>query len=342
MNEFNSEFLLNLLDSFAPSGYEDSVRNIIAKTILPYVTSLKIDGIGNLIATIGNEKVLLITAHMDEVGFMISGIREDGKLRFNQVGGVSPANLPSKRVLIGENSVLGVIGSTPVHLNKNKENKIQYSDLMIDIGAENKEEAEKVVSIGDFVCFETKSDFNPYNQTVTGKALDNRLGCYILTELITSETLKNGTFVFTVQEETGLRGATAILENNRFPVGIALDTTTANDLPGISPENSVCCLGKGAVISFADGATVYNRDKIRALTKRLDEKKIPWQTKTKRTGGNEASAIEKRGQGAYAISVSTPCRYIHGPLGMVRLNDLKATMDAVAEIVGILEEEKDA
>lgn len=342
MNELNVAFLLNLMDSFSPSGNEDAVRALIAQTIRPYVSSLKIDGIGNLIATVGNERELLICAHMDEVGFMITGIRSDGKLFFNQVGGVSPENLPSKRVMIGENRVLGVICATPVHLNKGNDNKTKYSDLVIDVGAESKADAERVISVGDFICFDTKSFYHEANKTVTGKALDNRLGCYVLTELITSGALKNGTFVFTVQEETGLRGATTILENSFFPVGIALDTTTANDLPGIKPENSVCRLGKGAVVSYADGATVYDRNKIRMLTKRLDERSIPWQTKTKRTGGNEASAIEKRGKGSFAISVSTPCRYIHGPLGMVRLADLKATMDAVIEIARFLKEEKDA
>lgn len=326
-------YLARLTDAFGPSGAEDDVRDLIVQRIMPFVDTLKIDGIGNLIATKGDPDSILITAHMDEVGFMITGIREDGTLRFSQVGGVDPKHLSSKRVLIGKNRIQGVIGAKPIHLNKEKTADITYRDLYIQIGAVDRAEALQFVSVGDFAVFDTKLDYSDKTECVTAKALDNRLGCYILSELICSESLSDGTFVFTVQEESGLRGAQTYLNVVKARVGIALDTTTSNDLPKVSLQKRVSSLGNGAVISFADGATVYRRNTVRALMDHLKEKQIPCQTKTKRTGGNEASAIEKIGFGAEAISISVPCRYIHASVGLARLSDVEQTLKAVRETV---------
>ncbi|MBR7165624.1 MAG: M42 family peptidase [Clostridia bacterium] len=332
---FDFDFYRSLSEAFGPTGFEDEVRDLIIDFIRPHVDQLKIDGIGNLIAIKGNPEACLITAHMDEVGFMITEIPDNGTLRFRPVGGVDPEKLPSKTVYVGKMRLPAVIGAKPIHLTKgSKQPTVTFSDLYLDLGFQNAAEAQNLVSVGDWATFTTPCCMQ--RETLFGKAHDNRIGCYILAQIIKEGLLTDGTFVFTVQEECGLRGAATILGLNRFKFGIALDTTTANDLPGVPLHKTVCQLGKGPVISFADGATLYRRDTVRAIFEHLKACNIPAQTKTKRTGGNEASAIDKIGFGSEAISVSTPCRYIHGPIGLFCVKDMIDTLLAVVEIVKFL------
>ncbi len=327
-----------LSEAFGPSGSEKEVRDLLREHLIGCVDSLSVDKMGNLIATKGKADRILILSHMDEVGFMITGIREDGTLSFLPVGGIDPRYLPSKCVKIGDGRISGIIGATPIHLNRDKTNQVTWDDLYLEIGVDSKPDAEKLVAVGDFAVFDTKFQAFDHNRMFLGKALDNRIGCAILCAMLQENVILDGTFVFTVMEETGLRGATAFLNDHRFSVGIALDTTTANDLPSILPPHQVCRFGKGGVISFADGATVYERDLVRGIINRLTEKNIRCQTKTKRTGGNEASALEKVGYGTKAISLSTPCRYIHGVCGKVLLRDILETQKALSEIVSFLNE----
>ena len=332
---YNNSFLSlleYLSNAFGPSGCESEVRDFIVDCIKDHVDTLIKDPMGNLIATKGKADEVVIFAHMDEVGFMITGYRGDGSLTFSPIGGMTPENLASKRVVIGKNKIIGAIGIKPVHLKKQGDGKTEWNDLYLQIGAKNEEEAKQLVSIGDVAVFNTKFAAISEN-AFTGKALDNRIGCAILCHFIREGQLQNGTFVFSVQEETGLRGATAFLNKTPFSYGIALDTTTANDLPGIKLPHNVCYAGKGGVISFADGATIYRKALIQELFETLKEKGIPCQTKSRRTGGNEASALEKIGMGAEAISLSTPCRYIHGPIGKVLFTDITATADALLAII---------
>jgi len=330
MNEREYTFLKSLSEAFGPSGEEDAVRDLIFQEIRPYADQIRIDSMGNLVAIKGKADFLLICAHMDEVGFMITQIREDGMLRFSPIGGVDPKYLSSKRVRIGTNRIPGVISAIPVHLNKEKNGKSSYSNLLIDIGARTKQEAESHISIGDCAVFDTKFSYlDPTHYTLKGKALDNRIGCFLLCKLIADPEIQNGTFVFTVQEETGLRGAAAFLGNNPFEYSIALDTTTANDLPSVKKHQMVCQLHFGAVISLADGATIYRRSLVTSLFEYLTKMQIPHQTKSKRTGGNEASAMQKAGLGSQAISISVPCRYIHGPVGCVCVDDIEKSYFAL-------------
>ncbi len=336
MAKLDLSFLSDLSNAFAPSGLEGDVRDLIIDRIKPHVDTLKIDGIGNLIATKGDGSRIVVMAHMDEVGFMITDIRDDGTLSFLPVGGIDPKHLAAKQVVIGKEKIQGVIGCTPVHLTKKEKKAFEYKNLYIQIGADSKKEAQSLVCIGDYALFDTAFSHSEQEDIVFGKALDNRAGCFLLAELIAMPEIADATFVFTVQEETGLRGAATFLQTHAFPYGIALDTTTANDLPGVLPKNQISHLGGGPVISYADQATIYNRDLIRSIFRLLNEKGISCQTKTKRTGGNEASAIEKVGVGSRAISVSVPCRYIHGPMGLMKTDDLIATKSAVVEILSFL------
>ncbi len=339
MKKSDIALLEALTMEFGPSGFEDSVRDWIRSEIEPYVDSITVDPMGNLIATKGNTANVAISAHMDEVGLMITGIEANGKLLFSPIGGISPEVLPAKQVRFVNPEIYGVIGSKPIHLKQNKEEKLSFSDLYIDIGTDSKEESEKLIHIGDPAVFVTEFHIQKNTMTLSAKALDNRLGCFLLIHAIQNDLISNAVFLFTVQEETGLRGAKSWIDSHAVEYGIALDTTTANDLPGIPPHKRIASIGKGGVISFADGATVYRRDYIRKIFNRLAEKKIPAQTKTRRTGGNEASAFEKNGIGATAISLSVPCRYIHGPVGIAFIRDIERTEEALIEIIRLIEEE---
>ncbi len=330
MKETDFEFIKLLSEAFGPSGCEVSVREIIAERIKPYVSSLVVDKLGNMIAEKGDGGNTVISAHMDEVGFMVTGISDSGLLRFSQVGGITPNSLPSKRVFFPERGCFGVIGSKPIHLNKENENKVSYSDLYIDIGAENKSEAESMISLGDLAVFTTKTEKLPTEKNYfKGKAFDDRLGCFLLCKLIQNPDIRNCTFVFTVQEETGLLGASAFALRKSFEFGIAVDVTTPNDLPGISGPKTVCKLNHGPVISFADGRCVYRQSLISSVFSLLEENGILCQTKSIRAGGNEASVFKNVGGSMKTISISVPCRYIHGPVGVFCEDDLMETERAL-------------
>lgn len=331
-------FLKQLTECFGPSGAESAVRDLIADRIKPYVSSLKIDALGNLIATKGNGGNLVLSAHMDEVAFTVTGFEPDGTLRFSQVGGITPAHLPSKRVYFAERGVFGIIGAKPIHMNKKQDSSITYNDLYIDIGTSSDEESGQILQKGDLAIFDTKTErMDSENPAISGKAIDDRLGCYLLCELICDSAVQNCTFVFSVQEEVGLIGAASFASNHSYDYGIALDVTTPNDLPKVEGPAKVCALGNGPVISFADGRCVYDSALISAVFKLLQTNGIPCQTKALCAGGNEASSFQNEGSGMNAISVSTPCRYIHGPVGIVWESDIENTKKAIQLIIATIQ-----
>ncbi len=330
MKENDFAFIKALSEAFGPSGCENAVRNLIIEEITPHVSSLAIDKLGNLIAEKGCGGNVVISAHMDEVGFMVTGISDDGTLRFSQVGGISTGFLPSKRVIFPEKNCIGVIGAKPIHLNKEKNRSKEYDELYIDIGAESKEEAKSTISLGDLAVFSTKTEKTSGSKcNISGKAMDDRLGCYLLCKLIENSDITDGTFVFTVQEETGLLGAMTFAKSHSFEYGIALDVTTPNDIPGITGPNTVCRIGCGPVISFADGRCNYDQKLVSKIFSLLNKNNISCQTKAMRTGGNEAYAFKNEGSGMKSLSISVPCRYIHGPIGMFSEADLAETEKAL-------------
>ena len=328
MDKTNFSFLKTLTEAPAPSGYEDAVREIIIEKIKDHVDSLSVDKLGNLIAVMGTGSDFVISAHMDEVGFMATKICDDGSIKFSPIGGISAENLPSKRVFFPKSNTFGVIGAKPVHLNRNKKEKVTFSDLYIDVGTETKSETEDIVSLGDFAVFDTKTELVTKN-TIKGKAIDDRLGCFLLCNLITNGKVNNCTVLCSVQEETGLAGASAFANKYHFPYAIALDVTTPNDLPSVSSPETVCKIGGGPVISFADRRCIYDNKLISDVFSLLNENGILCQTKTLRAGGNEAGAFQQDGLGMKAISISIPCRFIHGPVGIFSTFDLQETERAV-------------
>ena len=337
---FDYELYRRLSETFGPSGYEDDVRDLICKEISPYVDELYADPMGNLIAVKGPSPKILFDAHMDEVGFMITGILDDGTLRFSQIGSVTPGTLPGKRVLVGKGLVPGVINATPTHLVNKDTNDISYDVLRINIGAETKSEAESIVSVGDGAIFDTHCNYlGVENNAIESRNADDRLGCYLLIQLIKNKKVKNAVFVFSVQEETGDRGAAAAAEEINYLYAIAVDTTSAANVPGNKAEDQVCAINNGGVLSFIDKMTTYDNEWIAKIFEHIQSKCIPIQTKGRNCGGTNASAYQKAGTGHKSLSLSTPALFIHGPLSMVTLDDIDNMEKALLEIYSFLTKE---
>ncbi len=313
------------------SGDEGRVREYIISKIKDKC-EYTVDPMGNLLAFKRGKKEpknkVMLSAHMDEVGFIVTYICDNGFLKFTNVGGIDPKIAVGRAVRVGENGVNGVIGNKAVHLCRGEEeNTVPKLDkLYIDIGAKDKEEAEKYVSVGDSVHF--ISDFAEFGEDkIKAKAIDDRFGCAIMLKMIESELEYDTHFAFLVQEEVGCRGAGAAVFSIRPDYAIVLEATTASDISGVSDEDRVCVQGKGAVVSFMDRSTVYNRDLFKGAFALAKEKNIPIQTKTTVAGGNDAGAIHKACSGVYTIAVSLPCRYIHSGTSVGDKKDMKACYD---------------
>lgn len=311
------------------SGDEGKVRDYITTQIKDYC-EYSVDNMGSIIAYKKGKKAptqkISINAHMDEVGFIVTGITDDGYLRFTSVGGIDSRVCLDRIVTVGKKAVKGVIGDKAFHLlsSDEKDSCPNFEDLLIDIGATSKDKAEKYVSLGDFAYFD--SDYIELgNGYIKAKALDDRIGCMLMIELIKSELEYDTTFCFNVQEEVGLRGSKCTSFAVDADIAIVLESTTAADLDGVSGANRVCVLGDGPVISFMDNRTIYDRKLFELGFAVANENNIPAQTKTAVAGGNDAGAIQTSGDGARVMAISLPTRYIHSGASVVKASDIDET-----------------
>ena len=308
------------------SGSEDEIRNYILERIMPCADELRTDPMGNLMVfrrgAVTPDRTVMLAAHMDEVGLIVTDVTEDGYLRFDTVGGIDRRVLPGKPVLVGDGRVPGVIGSKAIHLTTAEERKTlpAIKDMYIDIGAADREEALISAALGDPVVFD--SAFVPFGDGfVKAKAIDDRAGCSTMLELMESELPCDCWFAFTVQEEVGCRGAGTAARSIRPDVALILEGTTAADVPGAEGADRVCCLGAGVVLPFMDRGTIYDRDLYRTLSRLAEENGIPWQTKTRVAGGTDASAIQRSSGGVRTAALSVPVRNIHSPAGVAKLSE---------------------
>lgn len=309
------------------SGDEKNVREYIKSQINNASTT---DNLGSLIVKKGDTSVS-VNAHMDEVGFIITGITDDGYLRFDAVGGIDP-RVCLDRVVATENGIKGVIGDKAFHLLSSDERTKcpKLDSLLIDIGATSKEEAEKVVSLGDYAYFE--SDYIEFGDGfIKAKALDDRIGCMLMIELINEGF--NGTYCFNVQEEVGLRGAKCTAEASKPKIAIVLESTTAADLDGVTGADRVCVLGNGPVVSFMDGRTIYDKELYNLAMNTAKEIGIPVQTKTAIAGGNDAGSIQTASGGTRVLAISLPTRYIHSGASVVKKTDIEHTRTLLKELL---------
>lgn len=330
--------LKTLCELNGTSGREEAVRDFLISK-LPKDVSYTVDALGNLIvekqgAQRAKNKVML-ASHMDEVGLIITYITEDGFLRFAPVGGLDARVLFGKTVKVGEQGISGVIGGKAIHqLTKNEKNSVpDTEDMLIDIGAASKAEAETLVSLGDNAYFD--SEYTEFGDGfIKAKAIDDRAGNLVMLEMLGQDLPYDMTFCFTVQEEIGTRGAAAVTDTVAPDYAIVIESTTAADLPDIGGYRQVCKVGGGAVVGFMDRATVYDKSLFDLSFKLAKENGIPCQTKTMVAGGNDAGAIHKAAGGVKTIAVSVPCRYIHSASCVAKKEDI----DSVARLTRILAE----
>ncbi len=330
-------YLKELSELDGVSGNEGTVRDFIMNQIKDKVDEVRIDVLGNLIAfkkgTKSNRKILL-AAHMDEVGFMVTNIEDDGTLSFAPVGGVEPQVVVGKKVRI-EGKVNGVIGYKAIHLQKKDQLLAppSYEQLRIYIGAKSKEEASKLVKIGDYVAFATK--YVQENHRATGKAFDDRAGCSILMDIIDKEERYEDDvyFAFLVQEETGLRGSAVVVEQIFPDIAIVLEGTTAGDDPELPSHQWATHLGDGPAITFMHRGYVVNKriyESILAIARKYG---IRHQEKRRTAGGTDAARFATTAPGVAAGVVSVPARYIHSPVSMIDLNDYENTVLLIHKIL---------
>ena len=325
--------LKTLCDMNGTSGDEKLVRRAVMEEAKKYTDDVKIDRMGNVIArkkgTDGqNRPLLLFSAHMDEVGFIITGATEEGLLTFKPVGGIDPRVCVSKHVKIGDEGLDGVIGSMAIHL-QTKEMRarvLHFDELYIDIGAKSKEEALGKVSPATYAYF--SSEFVPFGQGyVTAKALDDRAGCYNLLRILQGSYACDIVCAFVVQEEVGCRGALGAGFAIQPDIVINLECTASGDMCNVPETRKILNCGKGVSISFMDSASIADRKLYNTMMTLADEKGIPHQPKRGTTGGNDAGAYQRAGKGAKTCVLSVPCRYIHGPSSVCALSDIDAQCD---------------
>ncbi len=323
------------------SGDEESVRNIILDEIRPYADEIKIDPLGSILVHKRGKKRaksrLMLSAHMDEVGLMVTDITTEGYLKFDEVGGIDRRVIYGKNVSVG-GKINGVVGLKPVHLTKGDEGTAvpEYSDMYIDIGAASKEEARKYVSLGDSVYFD--SVFTQTERMIQSKAIDDRFGCLVLIQLIKSDLEYDADFAFVVQEEIGLHGATAAAYTLDPEFALVVETTTAADIPEIDETKQVCNLGAGAVISVMDRRTRYDKHMVELAFETAEKSGIKAQYKRAVAGGNDAGAIHKSRCGVRTLAVSLACRYLHAPSCVASKDDCESVFALVKELTQLIAE----
>lgn len=318
------------------SGDESRVRDFIKSKIS--ADEMITDNLGNLIVfKKGKKRVknkIMFSAHMDEVGFMITHINEDGFLSFGEVGGINPSVVLGRGVRL-ESGVPGVIGTKAVHQQSADERKNQpeIKSLYIDIGASSREEAEKYAPLGSYAYFD--DDFFEFGDGfIKGKAIDDRAGCLIMMNMINSEPEYDAWYAFTVQEEIGTRGAGTAAFSISSDIAFVLETTTACDIAGVSGAKKVCELGKGAVVSYMDNGTIYDRELYNLAMKTALESQIPVQTKTLIAGGNDSRSIHISRGGVRTCAISVPCRYLHSPSCVIKESDFNAVKALAEKMLG--------
>ncbi len=320
--------LEKLSQAIGVSGEEDEVRQLVLEAIQEHVSELHVDALGNVTAlqpgTVHPDYTVMIAAHTDEIGLMVTGVEANGLIQFTNVGGIDARILPGLRVKVGAKRLPGLILWKPIHLGQERKT-VPIDSLRIDVGATDKNAAQA----GERIAFD-----GPYMQLsekiVRGKAFDNRVGCSILVDI-----LRGGPYpvtvaaAFTTQEEIGLRGAQVAARRLQPAAAIVLEGTPAFDLPdppheaeaGDLPLNPATRLGGGAVLTLSDGAMISDPRALAFLRETAAANDIAYQLKSVGGGGTDGGAIHTAQTGVPTMTISTPCRYIHSPTALLHLDD---------------------
>ena len=338
--------LKELSEAMGVSGNEDAVRKIILEAIKDHADDIHIDSLGTVTAikkgTGENLPRVMLAAHMDEVGLMVTGHDSNGLIRFTSVGGVDDRILPGLRVKIGDSQISGVVIWTPIHMNRDQK-VVSSSTLRIDIGVSSKEAASGKVSVGERIGFD--SQFMEIGEkTLRGKSFDDRVGCALLVDI-----LQGGPYAvdvlaaFTVQEEIGLRGALVAAQKLQPDVAFALEGTTAHDVPNPAadpdedePVNPTCMLGHGPSVTVMDSSMIVDPRMLRFIRSTAESHNIPYQLKTRPGGGTDAGSIHTSNAGIPSAVICVPCRYIHSPAAYLNRDDYANTLKLVQTVLNTM------
>ncbi len=334
------KLLKKLVEAPSISGSEKNVRDLIAKELKPHASEIKVDRIGNLIARKGRGKPrIMLCAHMDEIGLMVKHIDEKGFIRFDTVGGWDQRILLAQKMKIygSKGPVVGVIGSKPVHIQEADEQKrsVKLKDMFIDIGAKDSKDVEKAgIKQGDFI-----TNYGSFNTTkrgrVTGYGLDNRIGCTVMIEVMKALKSFKGTVyaVGTIQEETGLIGVRGSAFGIDPDVVLGLDTTIAGDMPGVKPEEATSRIGEGPVMLVKDRVMIVNPRVKKWIEDTAKSIKIPIQYEVLDGGATDASITPTVRDGIPSGAVLVATRYIHTPVEVADMKDVKNAVKLVVKLV---------
>lgn len=341
----NVKLLSQICEIPGAPGFENKVREFVKKQVKGLVDEIEIDSMGNLYAIkrgVDSSKSVMVAAHMDEIGFMVKHIDDNGFIRFHTLGGFDPKTLTAQRVIVhGKKDLMGVMGSKPIHvMSPDERNKVaKIGDYFIDLGL-SKKEVEKHISIGDSITRERS--LIEMGNCVNCKSIDNRVAVYILIE--TLKKLKNKEIpydfygVFTVQEEVGLRGAKVAGHRVNPDFGFGLDTTIAYDLPGASAHEMVTKLGEGTAIKIMDSSAICDTRMVSYMKSVAKKNKIKWQPEILTAGGTDTAGIQSMAKdGCITGAVSIPTRNLHQVIEMADKSDIDASTELLTACIKSLD-----
>jgi putative aminopeptidase FrvX len=332
--------LRTLTDAFGVAGFEDEVREAVRRLVEPFADEVRTDVLGNLLVTRRgrSDVTIMLDAHMDEIGLLVSHMDEKGFLRFAPLGGWDTRILPAQTVTIRTRDgrkVRGVIGSLPPHVLKPEERDkpIPPDSLVIDVGAASAAQARALgLQVGDPAVLGHPLEVLREGWVV-GRSFDDRAGCAVLVKVLEAlaERTPDATVVcaFAVSEETGLRGARTAAYQVNPQVALAVEATAAADLPGVAPQRQPTAVGAGAAITVADQSIVVSQRMVQALEDLARRHEVRYQIKLPLFGGTDAGAIHTTRAGVLAGVVSVPVRYIHSPVGLMALEDFEQVVRLV-------------
>lgn len=330
------ELLKELTEAFGVSGFEDEVREKIRQRVTPLADQVEVDALGNLHAVLNpkQEFTLMLEAHMDEVGFVVKGLEEDGFLRLAPLGGWDVRLLPGQTILVRGTKgrfYTGLLGSIPPHVQEAEEkNKVLgWKDLFVDVGVKNKAELTKMgIRVGCAALI--PQTLRVLGQgTVMAKALDDRAGCALLVRTLESLASERPRYrivvTFSSSEEVGCRGARVAAWRWSPHLALAVEGTMATDTPGVRPEQRVSAMGKGPVVTTMDKSLIVPERLVERILDTAEKLGIPYQIKTPLMGSTDAGAIQRSGRGVLTGVIAVPCRYSHSPTSLMRLEDFLNT-----------------
>ena len=330
----NIPLLKDICEIAGAPGFEQRIREYVIQEVTPLVDEVKVNNMGNVYAIKrGKEnKRVMIGAHMDEIGFIVTHIDDNGFVRFHTLGGFDPKTLTSQRVLVhGKKDLIGVMGAKPIHVMSPEERNqpAKTKEYFIDLGMK-KDEVEKFVEVGNPIT--RRSELLEMGDCINCKSIDNRISVYILIEtlrLLKDKEVPYDVYgVFTVQEEVGLRGANVSAMDIQPDFGFGLDTTIAYDLPGAAAHEKITSLGEGTAIKIMDSQTICDYRMVSFMKKVANENKIKWQPEILPAGGTDTAGIQRMSDGgSISGAVSIPTRHLHQSIEMAHKEDILASID---------------